>query len=166
MEAREQSPSFRQHGRSWRLLLLALVIAAGGLAWREQWIELPPNALPWDVPDLTQSPGMFAHLQVGGLVERPERCFAALSDGDVKYTRVQDRITGDRCGYTNAVRLDGLPIPLEHRPTVSCEPPAGCSTASLAPTTTACTPIISTWTSAPIASAAGVLGAPSASRRG
>ena len=120
MEAGEHAAPIRQRGRAWPLLLLALVGAAAGLAWRERWIELPPNALPWDVPDLTQPPGMFAHLQVGGLVERPERCFAALSDADVKYTRVQDRVTGDRCGYTNAVRLDGLPIPLEHRPTASC----------------------------------------------
>ena len=97
-----------------------MMAAAAILAWHEGWITLPPNSLPWEAPDLRQPPGAFAHLQIDRLRDDPFSCRAALDSAGVRYTPIQDRVMGDRCAYTNAVRLDGVPIAFNHAATAAC----------------------------------------------
>jgi len=86
-----------------RLSLVAAIIAGVLLAWREGWINLPRNALPWQTPDLAKPPGWFAHLQIDRLAADPEACRAVLAKAGVGYTRIPDGRTGPGCGYTDAV---------------------------------------------------------------
>jgi hypothetical protein len=38
----------------------------------------------------------------------------------VKVTRIPDRVTGDRCGYSNSVRIDAPPIAFDRTATATC----------------------------------------------
>src|SRR3954465_10405777 len=110
----------RQRGRAWLLVIVFLLLTATVVAFHQQWIRLPPNSLPWESPDLTQPPGLFAHLQINRLTNGAESCRTALDEAGVKYTSIPDRVTGDRCGYTNAVRIDAPPIAFDRTATATC----------------------------------------------
>jgi hypothetical protein len=102
------------------LWLATLVAATLALAWRQGWLELPPNALPWKAPDLTQPPGWLAHMQVNSLARRPDACIATLHDAEVRFARLPDRTIDDRCGLHNAVRIEASPVRLDRAPPTSC----------------------------------------------
>ena len=115
----EDDAPIRHRRAVWPLFVVALA-AGAAFAVYSGWIRLPPNALPWEAPDLTNPPGPFAHLQIDRLIARPESCFETLTRAGVKYTRVPDRETRDACGYANAVRIDGPPFRFDRSPTATC----------------------------------------------
>ena len=100
--------------------MLALLGSCAGLALMQGWVELPPNAVPWAPPDLAQPPGLFAHLQVNRLADRPDACIAALDAAQARFARLPDRATGERCGFSNVVRLDRGPIAFNHPAQTRC----------------------------------------------
>ena len=106
-------------GIAWLTLVVAM-IAGVLVAWREGWIALPRNALPWQTPDLTQPPGWFAHLQMDRLAADPEACRAVLAKAGVGYTSIPDRRTTPGCGYTDAVFLDKPLIAFNRRTPATC----------------------------------------------
>ena len=87
------------------LILLLLVLLAGGVAVYESWIRIPPNFLPWRPVMLDAEPGWFANIQLNGLSTDGAACRAALGRATMKFSVMGDRKIGDECGFTDVVRI-------------------------------------------------------------
>lgn len=102
------------------IFLCGAVALTGVLAFQKSWIRLPPNSLPWKPPDLTKSPGIWAHLQINAVARNGPQCRKVLDAAGLAYTPMKDRRIDDHCGFTDAVRFAQPPIVLHPEPAASC----------------------------------------------
>jgi hypothetical protein len=107
------------------LILLLLVLVAGGVAVYESWIRIPPNFLPWSEVMLDERPGWFANVQLNSLSTDGAACRAALGRSKLKFSVMGDRKIGEDCGFTDVVRADATPIAFSPRPVATCSLTAG-----------------------------------------
>jgi hypothetical protein len=107
------------------LILLLLVLIAGGVAVYESWIRIPPNFLPWSEVVLDARPGWFANVQLNSLSTDGAACRAALGRATMKFSVMADRKIGEDCGFTDVVRADSTPVAFSPRPVATCSLTAG-----------------------------------------
>lgn len=79
------------------LLILGAFIAAGH-------IMLPPRWDPFAPFDLAEPPGLLTRFKFARARDDGDLCRAALSAGGIVFDPVPDRVTGEGCGFTDAVR--------------------------------------------------------------
>ena len=67
--------------------------------------QLPDRWNPWAPIRLADAPNFLTGLKLRQLRDEPQACQAILDTSDFVYQPVDDRVTGEGCGFHNAVRL-------------------------------------------------------------
>ena len=90
--------------RSFIALLLGSIVA---LAWAlyAQWLRIPDQLNPWAQLDVAAAPNFLTRYKLGRLSKDSEACQSVLTTTQMKYTPIDDEMTGDACGFFNAVRI-------------------------------------------------------------
>ena len=86
------------HGAAFAAILVGLAFALYALARNR------PQDLPWTPLDLGETPGLFTGRKLAALGATPKACGALLDRAGVRYTELPT-VRGERCGYTDGVRL-------------------------------------------------------------
>jgi hypothetical protein len=80
------------------ILTFALLLATGR-------IELSPRFNPFLPLDPLEDPGLFTGLKFARARADPTLCRAAVERGGLRLDPVPDRVTGEGCGFENALRI-------------------------------------------------------------
>lgn len=88
-----------------RLLRAALVVVLAGLVLLLGLPELPDRWNPWAPIRLDELPNLLTGYKLRRLRDDPATCRAVLDASDFAYQPVPDRVTGEGCGFRNAVRV-------------------------------------------------------------
>lgn len=87
-------------------LLLTLFTVAALAAVRFGKLHIPDEYNPWAPLNLEAPPNLLTGIKLQRLSKDPEACLRVLGGSGFDYTSVPDRITGDACGFHNAVRIE------------------------------------------------------------
>ena len=105
-----------------RLLWLLPLIAVVGLAWAV-WsgrIRIPEAWNPWAPLRIDAPPNLLTRFKLDRASGDRDACRAALAQADMVLTPVDDRVTGEHCGFTNAVRIERTSVAVGSDFTLSC----------------------------------------------
>jgi len=105
-----------------RLLWLVPVLAALGLAWA-LWsgrIRVPEAWNPWAPLRIDAPPNLLTRFKLDRAAADRVACQAALAQADMRLAPVEDRVTGEHCGFTNAVRIERTSVAVGSDFTLSC----------------------------------------------
>ena len=111
----------------WVIAAALSVLLAAAVSVRSGWIAVPESWNPWAPLRLEAPPGVLTRYKLGRLSQDPAACAAFLATTPLRYERLSDRITGENCGLTDAVRIDALPAEVGESFSLSC--PAAASLA-------------------------------------
>lgn len=87
-------------------LILALAVVAALIASGQ--IVLPPRWDPFAPFDVAETPGLLTRFKFARTRADGDLCRAALSRAGIAFEPVPDRITGEGCGFTDAVRISRI----------------------------------------------------------
>jgi hypothetical protein len=105
--------------------LLVALLVAGTAAVLIGCRHLPPAYDPWAVLKIEDPPNLFTRFKLSRLSRDPAQCLSVLATAPLTYVRLDDAVTGEACGFHNAVRIDrtssqvGTPFSLTCRTAVS-----------------------------------------------
>lgn len=105
------------------LRLAAGWIAALAVGWAVLWLlnkYTPPQHNPFAPLDLRDPIGMATYRKFTNLKHDREACFAALDETGVEYTPIPDRVTGEHCGFENALTLGQSMTPYSATLSMTC----------------------------------------------
>lgn len=68
-------------------------------------VTVPPAYNPWTPLNPRDEPNVLTRYKLTRLERDPAECATVLRLGDVAYTPVPDQVTGEGCGFDNAVRV-------------------------------------------------------------
>jgi len=105
-----------------RLLWLVPLIAVFGLAWA-LWsgrVRIPEAWNPWAPLRIDAPPNWLTRFKLDRAAGDRVACQAALAQADMRLAPVEDRVTGDHCGFTNAVRIERTSVAVGSDFTLSC----------------------------------------------
>jgi hypothetical protein len=88
------------------IALLLIAVLAFGLAVNRQWIAVPDDWNPWAALDIHAEPNLLTRYKLSRLDAQPQTCLAVLATATIRFSPLTDRITGEQCGFLNAVRID------------------------------------------------------------
>jgi len=108
--------------RRWRILWLLPVLAALGLAWAVSSgrVRIPEAWNPWAPLRIDAPPNLLTRFKLDRAAGDHLACQAALAQADMRLTPVDDRVTGEHCGFTNAVRIERTSVAVGSDFTLSC----------------------------------------------
>lgn len=86
----------------WPLLLLGVATAAV-VAVRNSWIEVPAQWSPWAPLDVAAPPNWLTRFKLARLSGDATACRSVLDGTRIEFEPLTDRITGENCGFTDAV---------------------------------------------------------------
>ena len=95
-------------------------LAAGAWAVLTGAVDIPERFNPWAPLDVTAEPDWLTGFKLADARRDPTRCLAALARTDMQYDLLPDRVTGEGCGFENAVRLRSAGVRLGASPSLSC----------------------------------------------
>jgi len=84
-------------------LVLGLIVVAALIA--SGHIVLPPRYDPFAPLDVAEPPGFLTRFKFARARADGDRCRAALNRAGIVFEPVPDRVTGEGCGFTDAVRI-------------------------------------------------------------
>ena len=105
-----------------RWLWLVPLIVVLGLAWAV-WsgrVRIPEAWNPWAPLRIDAPPTLLTCYKLDRAAGDPVTCQAALAQADMRLAPVADRITGDHCGFTDAVRIQRTSVAVGSDFTLSC----------------------------------------------
>ena len=88
------------------LALLLMASLAFGLAVNRRWIAVPHEWNPWAALDIHAQPNLLTRYKLSRLTANPQTCRAVLATATMQFESLTDRVTGEQCGFSNAVRID------------------------------------------------------------
>jgi hypothetical protein len=91
----------------WSILLSGLALAV--LAVSRGWIVIPPRWSPWAPLDVAAPPNLLTRMKLARLSDDGDACRAVLARTSIEFEKLDDRITGDNCGFTDAVLVRRTP---------------------------------------------------------
>lgn len=91
----------------------------GGALWLAHKYT-PPQHNPFRPLDLNHPLGMATYSKFSTLKHERETCFAALDAADIGYTPLEDRATGQKCGFYDALTLDRSATPYSATLSMTC----------------------------------------------
>ena len=103
----------------WPLLLLSVATAAV-VAVRYAWVDLPPHLSPWAPLDVAAPPNWLTRFKLARLSGDAEACRSVLGKTSVEFERLTDRVTGDNCGFTDAVLVRRAPADVGEEFSLTC----------------------------------------------
>jgi hypothetical protein len=94
--------------RTLRLTIALLLTAALAflLALHRQWIAIPDDWNPWATLDIHAEPNLLTRHKLSRLSTEPAICAAVLATATMRFEALPDRVTGEQCGFFDAVRID------------------------------------------------------------
>jgi hypothetical protein len=101
-------------------LLLASIIVGVVAAIRAEWIEVPPESVPWTALDVAATPNLWTRHKLSRLTADDDLCRQVLARTALEYEPVPDRVTGRGCGFTDAVLIRRTPSEVGEEFSVSC----------------------------------------------
>ncbi|MDH5833499.1 extensin family protein [Luteimonas kalidii] len=95
------SPPRRHYGGLLFLLLIAL------LAWAliDGALRIPDRWNPFAPLRIDDTPNLLTRYKLDRASADPAACREALAQADMRYQPMEDRVTGEGCGFDNAVRI-------------------------------------------------------------
>ena len=105
-----------------RNLLAVLMIVLAAWAWRSGRVvvDIPEHWKPWTPLDVGAAPNGWTRYKLSRLDSDADACRAALATTTLRYSALPDRVTGDGCGYTNAIRIDATSARVSPSFALSC----------------------------------------------
>ena len=100
--------------------ILLVALAAGALALRREWVYVPSEWLPWKPLDIAAPPGFWTRHKLAKLSTDPEGCRRVLATTGMEYEPLTDRVTGENCGFTDAVLLRRIPVEVGEEFSLTC----------------------------------------------
>src|SRR5689334_16605497 len=90
------------------IVLALLVLAVGGALYgiRSGAIDVPPDWNPWAPLDVNAEPNFLTRYKLDRLSKSSEQCQQVLATTNIKYQRLDNKVTGRACGLFNAVRVE------------------------------------------------------------
>ncbi|MFC7536777.1 extensin family protein [Sphingomonas sp. GCM10030256] len=92
-----------------RAILWLIVLAAAAVALIEarSWMDRHPQDLPWTALSLDDPLGRFTASKLARLGKAPAQCRLLLAEGGTLDVPAPARISSNRCGYRDGIRLRG-----------------------------------------------------------
>jgi hypothetical protein len=94
-------------GRALRKLwwLLPPLLLAGVVAYvlHQRILVVPDHLKPWTPLQITDPPNFLTRMKLDRLREDPAQCLTVLAQTQLRYEPAPDRVTGQGCGFKNAV---------------------------------------------------------------
>lgn len=103
--------------------LLALFVAglvAVAWAWRTERIQIPDRWNPWATLSIAEQPNFLTRHKLARLSDDPAQCMQVLATASIEYESMPDEVTGDACGYANAVRISRTSATVETQFALTC----------------------------------------------
>lgn len=109
--------------RSWSgLLWLLPLLLIAALAWGV-WsgrIVIPERWNPWAPLRIDAQPNFLTRFKLARASEDRAACQAALAQAEMTLVPLEDRVTGENCGFDNAVRIERTSIGVGEPFSLSC----------------------------------------------
>ena len=86
---------------TWASLAIALAFALVSLGI----VTVPPSHNPWTPLDLRDEPNFLTRYKLTRLERNRDECAGVLRQSEVAHTPIPDQVTGEGCGFANAVRV-------------------------------------------------------------
>jgi len=105
-----------------RMLWLVPLILVFGLAWAV-WsgrVRIPEAWNPWAPLRIDAPPNWLTRFKLDRAAGDRTACQIALAQADMRLTPVEDRATGEHCGFSNAVRIERTSVAVGSDFTLSC----------------------------------------------
>jgi hypothetical protein len=83
-------------------------------------IEVPEAYNPWAPLNVAAAPNGLTRFKLDRAKREPDRCLAALTQAQISYEVLPDRVTGPGCGFSNALRLQRVRVHLGEAVSLSC----------------------------------------------
>ncbi|AYQ29397.1 MULTISPECIES: extensin family protein [unclassified Polaromonas] len=113
-------PARRFRWGRWLALLIWGALGAGAWGIYNGVLEIPGHLNPWAPLDVTAQPNLLTGYKLSRARSDPARCLAALASTGMQYDTLPDRVTGDGCGFSNAVRLRTAAVRIGAPLSLSC----------------------------------------------
>ncbi len=101
-------------------LALFLSGASAFLAIRREWIDVPPAWLPWKPLDVSAPPNFLTRYKLARLSGDGALCLQVLQRTPLGFTPLTDTVTGEGCGFTDAVLIKRTSIDVGTEFSLSC----------------------------------------------
>jgi len=105
-----------------RLLWISPVVLALGLAWA-LWsgrVRIPETWNPWAPLRIDAPVNLLTRFKLDRASGDRDACQAALAQARMVLVPVDDRVTGEHCGFSNAVRIERTSVDVGSDFTLSC----------------------------------------------
>lgn len=106
-------------GKKLFIVLCAAAILAYGYALHAGLIEIPHRWNPWAPLEIAAEPNFLTRYKLSRLSDGA-LCMPVLAQAQMQYEPVADRITGEGCGFHNAVRITATSAEVSEPFTLSC----------------------------------------------
>lgn len=113
-------PPRRIKGRWWILAAFWCMVIAGAHAVYSGIITVPERFNPWAPLAVAAPPNLLTPYKLSRARGSPALCLDALEQTGMQYDLLPDRLTGDGCGFENAVRLRTAAVRFGASLTLSC----------------------------------------------
>jgi hypothetical protein len=100
--------------------VLLLAIAAGGVAVRYEWLDVPPEWSPWKPLEVAAPPNLWTRYKLSRLTGDGELCRQVLRRTPLEFETLTDRVTGTDCGFTDAVLVRRTPADVGEEFSLTC----------------------------------------------
>jgi hypothetical protein len=105
----------------WRRIgLLAVLALVAGLAVKRGDLRIDDRWNPWATLRIADAPGLLTPFKLSRLDRDRAQCRSVLATADLRFEPVSDRITGEGCGFDNAVRITATSAKVDTAFTLSC----------------------------------------------
>jgi hypothetical protein len=119
-----------------RLLIVGLLgLAILVLLVRQGLVAVPDEMNPFVPLNVRDEPNWLTGYKLGRIERNAPECLAALAGSPVAFTPIPDQVTGEGCGFTNAVDVERSSVAFNSRFPATCPLAAGrcssCTSCSL-----------------------------------
>jgi hypothetical protein len=90
---------------AWLFTSASLAIVVGFALVSLGIIVVPPAYVPWTPLNTRDAPNFLTRYKLTRLERDPAECAFVLRQADIAYTPIPDQVTGEGCGFANAVRV-------------------------------------------------------------
>jgi hypothetical protein len=99
----------RPRGSTLFCIALLACVAGFALALRLDWIPVPPRWLPWTRLEVSDTPNLWTRHKLSRLSSDAQACREVLGATPLEFELLTDRVTGENCGFTDAVLVKRAP---------------------------------------------------------
>ena len=114
------TPPKRPHWARWLVSIVMAALCAGVYGLYTNTVNIPEAYNPWASLNVIAPPNLWTDYKLQRARSDPGACLSALTQTGMQYTTLPDRVTGQGCGFTNAVLLRQAHVRLGSAISLSC----------------------------------------------